>query len=121
MRYRGIKGRAWEAVKAWTRRTWTDCYTCGARNIEGKNAQAGHFWPVALNGMNNNRSWDERFIRFQCGYCNGMGQGMQSAFEEKLIAEHGKKLVAQYKKDSFGKKVDPVKDWNAIIEKFDSM
>ena len=121
MRYVGIKGKVWEEVKAWTRRTWTDCYTCGARNIEGKNAQAGHYWPVALNGSNNNRSWDERFIRLQCGYCNGTGQGRQADYRKNLVKELGEKVVAQYEKDARAKKVDRVTDWNAIKNKFENL
>lgn len=119
MRYKGIKGKAWEAVKRWSRRTFKDCYTCGAKNLAGQNAQAGHYWPVALNGSNNNRSWDKRFIRLQCGYCNGMGQGMQAIFEQKLIEELGRDVVEKYKKASLGKKVDPVTNWQAIIDSYE--
>ena len=121
MRYKGIKGKAWEAVKAWTRRTYKDCYTCGAKNLVGKNAQAGHYQPVALVGSNNNKAWDSRFIRFQCGFCNGMGQGMQVIFRQNLVKEHGKEVVAKLDKEVMAKKIDKVENWNTIIEHFNSL
>lgn len=119
MRYKGDKGKAWEAVKRWTRRTFKDCYTCGAREIEGMNAQAGHCWPVAIVGSNNTLSWDERQIRLQCGRCNGVGQGMQEMFIARLIQEHGRSVVASMRARVY--KVDPVKDWKAIREHFDAL
>lgn len=117
-RYTGEKGRAWEEVKKWTRRVSHDCYTCGARNIESYNAQAGHYLPVALVGLNNKRAWDERFIRLQCGRCNGAGQGEQHLFRKKLVKELGEKVVAEYERAVRAKEVSPVKAWKEIIEKF---
>jgi hypothetical protein len=119
MRYKGIKGKAWEAVKRATRRRETDCYTCPARNLSGQNAQAGHFIPVALAGSNNTLSWDERQIHLQCGRCNGAGQGMAADYEARLIIEYGLETVEEFKRRRW--KVDPVKNWQAIIDHFDAL
>ena len=113
MRYKGIKGKAWDAVKAWSRRAYKDCYTCPARNLESYNAQAGHYQPVGLVGSNNNKAWDERFIRLQCGRCNGVGQGMQVIFREKLVQEHGEKVVAEYDNAVHSHKIDKVENLGA--------
>ena len=121
MRYKGIKGKAWDAVKRWCRRTYKDCYTCPAKNLVGINAQSGHYQPVGLVGSNNVKAWDNRFIRLQCSYCNGVGQGRQAVFREKLVLEHGEAVVAQYDKEVEAHKVDPVKDWQAIIDRFDNL
>lgn len=121
MRYKGLKGRAWESVRAWSRRQRKHCYTCPNRDLHGINAQAGHYQPVAVVGSNNRLAWDERFIRLQCFSCNGPGQGMQNIFRENLVREHGEKVVADFDKKVYGKFVDPIKDWVAIKNHFDSL
>jgi hypothetical protein len=118
-RYTGKKGLAWEAVKRWSRRIWSDCYTCGAPNLTSYNAQAGHCWPVAIVGSNNTLSWEPRQIRLQCGRCNGPGQGEQAIFEKKLEVELGKKVFAELKARRY--KTDPIKDWVAVRVFFDSL
>lgn len=121
MRYKGIKGKVWEAVKAWSRRNYTNCYTCPAEYLEGQNAQAGHYRPVAIVGANNKKAWDKRFIRLQCGRCNGAGQGQQVTFRRNLVKEHGEKIVAQFDKEVNARKVDPVENWQEIIEEYEKL
>lgn len=116
MRYKSLKGKAWEAVKRWSRRNYTDCYTCQAKNLISYNAQAGHCYPVAISGSNNTLSWDKKNIRLQCGRCNGAGQGMQVEFRRRLVNEYGEKEVKNL--EIRVHKVDPIKDWNKIIEYF---
>jgi hypothetical protein len=114
MRYRAAKGRAWEAIKLRVRARETDCYTCPARNLSGANAQCGHFKPVAIVGSNNRWSWDERFIHLQCGRCNGAGQGMAVEYRAHLVLDFGETAVRDFE-DSY-RKVNPVKDWAALIQ-----
>jgi hypothetical protein len=114
MRYKGIKGKAWEAIKTRVREREKDCYTCGAKNLIGANAQAGHFLPVAIVGSNNTLSWDERQIHLQCGRCNGVGQGQQVAFRLALVRDYGEEVVKEFEARRW--KVDPVKNWQAIID-----
>lgn len=117
-RYTGEKGKVWEEVKKWTRRVSNDCYTCGAKDIETYNAQAGHYLPVAVVGLNNQRAWDERFIRLQCGRCNGAGQGEQVWFRAKLVEELGEEAVVEFDRAVRAKETKPVKDWKALREHF---
>ena len=119
MRYKGKKGKAWEEVKAWCRRTYKNCYTCPAKNLQSYNAQAGHAFPVSLVGSNNTLSWDNRQIRLQCGRCNGAGQGMQVEFRAGLVKEHGEEEVQKLEARRY--KTDPVKSWDEIIERFKSL
>ena len=121
MRYRGAKGKAWEAVRLWCRRKYKHCYTCLAKNLLGQNSQAGHYQPIALVGSNNKKAWDERFIRLQCFTCNGVGQGMQNIFRRNLVKEHGEGVVAKFDKEVKAKKVDPVKDWQGLIDRFNGL
>lgn len=115
-RYKGKKGRAWDAVKAWTRAKYKHCYTCGARNLSSYNAQAGHAFPVSLIGSNSKLAWDEKIIRLQCGRCNGAGQGEQVAFRAGLVKEYGEEAVK--KLEARKHKVDPLKDWDEVIERY---
>ena len=121
MRYKGKKAKAWEAVKARTRRKEKHCYTCPAKWLEGANAQSGHYQPVAIVGSNNTRAWDERFIHLQCSRCNGAGQGMQVSYRRHLVRDYGEEVVVQYDKEVKAKKVSPVKDWDAIIKGYGKM
>lgn len=80
--------------------------------------QAGHFQPVGLVGSNNTLSWDELNVYCQCARCNGPGQGMQESMARHIERTHGKDvlegLIARVHK------VDPVDNWDAIIEKYDT-
>ncbi len=116
MRYKGPKAKAWEAVKSYVRSREKDCYTCPSKNLFGTNAQSGHYLPVALVGSNNTLSWDERFIHLQCSRCNGAGQGMAVEYRKHLVSDYGEEVVQEAEKRRW--KVDPIKHWEPIIEKF---
>lgn len=118
-RQKGIKAKAWESVKRWARRNRTDCFTCPTKNLETYNAQAGHYWPAEYVGTNNTLTWSEHNIRLQCGRCNGAGQGMKVEFRRGLVEEYGEEFVTELDARAYRK--DPVKDWSAIIQKFDSL
>lgn len=119
MRYRGEKGRAWEAVRKYVKAKEKDCYTCGSKRLEGINAQAGHFLPVGLVGSNNTLSWDERQIHLQCGRCNGVGQGQQVAYRAKLVEDYGEEAVKGL--EIRRHKIDPIKNWQVIIAHYEAL
>ena len=119
VRYKGIKGKAWEAVRAYVKAKEKDCYTCPAKDLEGQNAQAGHYIPVALAGSNNALSWDNRQIHLQCGRCNGVGQGMAVAYRERLVRDYGSEVVAELEQRRW--RVDPIKDWKAVIAHYQQL
>ena len=118
-RYKGLKGKAWEAVKRYVRAKEKHCYTCPAQNLEGYNAQAGHYLPVGHVGSNNTLSWDERQIHLQCGYCNGVGQGEQAIYRTNLIRDYGEQTVLELEARRY--KVDPIKNWQAIIDHYNTL
>lgn len=103
-------------MRARTRAKEKHCYTCPARDLEGVNAQAGHYRPVAIVGSNNRRAWDERFIHLQCSRCNGAGQGMTDVYRVRLIQDYGEEIVAEYDRRVRAKHIDPVKNWQEIID-----
>lgn len=119
MRYKGKKDKAWEAVKTYTRAKEKHCYTCEAKNLQGINAQAGHYLPVAIVGSNNTLSWDERVIHLQCGRCNGAGQGQQVQYRNHLLKDYGETMVSEFEARRW--KVDKVKDWQKIIDHYQTL
>ncbi len=116
MRYKGKKGKAWEAVRLYLRANEKDCFTCPSKNLQGQNFQCGHYIPVALSGSNNTLSWDEKQIHAQCGRCNGAGQGQQVAYRAHLVATYGESVVKELEARRW--KVDAIKDWDKVIEHY---
>ena len=119
MRWKGDKGKAWQAVRNYVKAKETSCYTCQRQNLQGINAQAGHYKPVAIVGSNNHYSWREEFIHLQCSYCNGPGQGMAVEFRKRLVQDFGERLVKEF--DTGYRKVRPIKDWGAIIKHYEQL
>ena len=122
MKYKGRKGKAWDALRFYVYKRDLikykgQCFTCPAFP-ESFNRQAGHCFPVGYVGSNNTLSWDERQIRVQCGRCNGPGQGMQSIFKERLKSELGDEVVAEL--EARQHRVDPVKDWDGVIHNYEN-
>lgn len=115
MRYKGDKGKAWDALRKYVyeRDNYT-CVTCGRTRDEGYQMQAGHFYPMGATGSNNKLSWDEFNVHCQCARCNGPGQGEQAAMEHYIIRTYGKKKLAELKERR--NRVDPVKDWKALTD-----
>lgn len=118
MRWKGEKGKAWEAVRASIYRREQDCYTCPKKELVGANRGCGHYLPVALVGSNNTLSWVPELIHLQCMRCNGVGQGMAVEYRNRLVREYGEKRVLEW--ETRRHKIDPVKDWKSVKESFES-
>jgi hypothetical protein len=118
MRWKGLKGKAWEAAKAHTRYYEKHCYTCPKTNLiaNGYKADTGHYKLVAIVGSNNIWSWDKRFLHLQCSHCNGPGQGTAHEFAAHLVKGYGAAGVADFEANY--RKVSPVKNWQAVIVSF---
>ncbi len=119
MRYKGIKGKTWEAVRKYVKAKEKNCYTCSRRNLIGTDAQAGHYLAVGLVGSNNTLSWDERQIHLQCSRCNGVGQGQQVAYRSHLIEDYGEEVVQELEKRRW--KTDKVKNWQEVIDHYTAL
>ena len=115
MRYKGTKGKCWEAMRKIIHEEEKDCYTCPKKNFveNGWKADCGHYRPVAVVGSNNAWSWDRRFIHLQCSRCNGAGQGMAVEYRTHLVTHYGEAIVAYF--DTNYKKVRPVKNWDTLL------
>lgn len=65
----------------------TNCFTCSAKNLQGRNKQLGHMIPKATLGAA--LKYDIRLLRNQCFRCNIHGGGMGAEFYRKMMAEQG--------------------------------
>lgn len=75
----------------------SDCYTCGATNLQGFNRQLGHMWAKASVGAF--LKYDMRILRFQCNTCNQFRGGMGADFYRNMLKEIGPEKMAQLEKD----------------------
>lgn len=74
-----------------------ECYTCGAKNLQGSNKQLGHVpWPKST--LSAGTKYDMRFLRWQCMRCNIHGGGMGAVAYAKMLAENPGEL-SQMEKD----------------------
>lgn len=74
-----------------------DCYTCGAKNLQGSNKQLGHMWAKASLGAY--LKYDIRLLRFQCMRCNIHLGGQGAIFYKRMLKEEGKKYMDKLEKD----------------------
>ncbi len=119
MRWKGEKAKAWEAVRAYIKAKEKDCYTCPSKDLQGINAQCGHYLPVGLVGSNNTLSWDHRQIHLQCSRDNGVGQGRSVEYRARLVVDYGEKVVKELEARRW--KIDPIKDWGAVIRHYEKL
>jgi hypothetical protein len=75
----------------------TDCYTCGARNLQGRNLQCGHMWAKASVGAY--LKYDIRILRPQCARCNLFLGGQGAIFYKRMLKEEGKEYMARLELD----------------------
>lgn len=76
--------------------------------------QAGHYQPAGYVGTNNKLSFDEYNIHCQCVRCNEFGEGRQEEMGLYIERKYGKEKRDELR--SRAHKVDPVEDWEDIIE-----
>ena len=74
-----------------------DCYTCGARNLEGSNRQLGHLFSKAT--LSAFLKYDLRVLRWQCMRCNIHGGGMGADYYKRMLKEEGKPYMDLLERD----------------------
>lgn len=83
----------WNECKRLIRERDKDCFTCEAKNLQGSNAQCGHFIPSSTCGAY--LRFDLRNLALQCMRCNIHGGGQGAIFYENLKRKHGQAFVNQ--------------------------
>lgn len=68
-----------------------DCYTCGAKDLQGSNRQLGHLWAKASLGAY--LKYDLRVLRWQDYRCNINFGGNSAVFYQNMIKLEGQDYV----------------------------
>lgn len=85
---RKIQDKLWSLCRELTFKKYGNvCWTCDAKNLEGRNRQCGHMWAKASLGAY--LKYDLRILRPQCNVCNGYYGGMGADFYAKVLKEIG--------------------------------
>lgn len=93
-----LQRRLWVYCRMLVRKLYgNECYTCGAKDLEGSNYQTGHFLPKSTCGAF--LRYDIRVLRPQCARCNLWGGGEGAEFLRKMIIREGQEYVDQIFKD----------------------
>lgn len=93
-----------------------DCYTCGARNLQGSNRQLGHGpWPKASLGAF--LKYDLRVLRWQCMRCNQFMGGMGAEFYKRILNEIGEEEVRKLETDK-NISVKAIDHYQQLLEKY---
>jgi len=75
-----------------------DCYTCGAKNLQGANRQLGHV-PWAKASLGAYLKYDIRVLRYQCYRCNINLGGCGAEAYKRMLKEEGKAYMDKLEKD----------------------
>lgn len=93
-----LQRKIWELCRLLANRLYPpNCYTCGARNLQGQNKQLGHMWAKASLGAY--LKYDLRVLRWQCGLCNVFRGGMGADFYKKMLIEIGPEAMEKLERD----------------------
>lgn len=74
-----------------------ECYTCGAKNLEGSNRQVGHMWSKAT--LSAFMKYDLRILRLQCYRCNINCGGRGAEFYARMLKENGQSFMDELERD----------------------
>lgn len=86
-----IQRKLWEECRRIKSYKKSDCYTCGAKDLQGSNRQLGHMWAKASIGALLKYELD--ILEWQCARCNIWGGGMGADFYKKKLKELGQKRM----------------------------
>jgi hypothetical protein len=112
-----IQKKIWRECRRIKDKEEVDCYTCGAKNLQGYNKQLGHMWAKASLGANLKYELD--ILEWQCATCNIWRGGMGADFYKRKLKELGKRRMSQLEKlrNESVKALDYYKDYyNKLYE-----
>jgi hypothetical protein len=92
------KDTLWSLVRQYVFKKYgTNCYTCGAKDLQGSNRQCGHMWPKAV--LSNHLKYDHRVLRTQDYRCNINFGGNGAVFYSQMLKEIGPEAMFELEKE----------------------
>ncbi|HAS92270.1 MAG TPA: hypothetical protein DCS12_08575 [Clostridiales bacterium] len=88
-----IQRSIWQECRRIKDKPIVDCYTCGAKDLQGSNKQLGHMWSKATLGASLKYELD--ILEWQCFRCNINGGGMGADFYKRKLKELGKNRMTE--------------------------
>lgn len=88
-----IQRDIWQECRRIKYKPVVDCYTCGAKDLQGSNRQLGHMWSKST--LSACLKYELDILEWQCSRCNIWGGGMGADFYKKKLKELGKKRMTQ--------------------------
>jgi len=113
-----IQLKIWQECRRIKSKPIVDCYTCGAKNLQGSNRQLGHMWSKAT--LSACLKYELDILEWQCSRCNIWGGGMGADFYKRKLKEIGKKRMTELEK----KRHESVKAYDYyvdLLEKYKSI
>lgn len=82
-----LKRQTWKAFSAYVKeRDGNVCFTCDAKDLEGRNWHAGH---GIRQGGHHSVIYDPKNVHSQCGACNVLRSGNTAEYVTRLIERYG--------------------------------
>lgn len=105
-----IQRDIWQECRRIKDRPIVDCYTCGAKDLQGNNKQLGHMWSKAT--LSACLKYELDILEWQCSRCNIWNGGMGADFYKRKIKELGKKRMEELE----SKRNESVKAYDYYLE-----
>ena len=113
---RKIQDELWQLCRKITFNDYSnECYTCGKKNLIGRDLQCGHFIPSSIAGAY--LRYDLRNLRPQCAKCNISEGGNGAEFYRKMLIREGATFVDELMKDR-NKSVKAMEHYQMLLEKY---
>lgn len=110
-----IQRQIWQECRRIKHYPVVNCYTCGARNLQGSNKQLGHMWSKAT--LTALLKYELDILEWQCTRCNIWGGGMGADFYKKKLAELGQKRMIELEQTR-NKTVKAYDYYSELLEKY---
>lgn len=113
-----IQRDLWQECRRIKHKDTVNCYTCGAKDLQGSNRQLGHMWSKA--SLPAILKYELDILEWQCSSCNIWRGGMGADFYKRKLKELGKKRMEELERlrNQTGKAYDIYLD---LLEKYKSL
>lgn len=82
-----MKRKLWQLFAAYVKaRDGNECFSCGAKGLEGSNWHAGHLFPGGSCAL---IRYEPKNVHSQCGRCNIFLRGNAAAYADRFIERYG--------------------------------